>query len=855
MENQIQTLSRHRRSRLVALAGGAAALALAFLVSCSDDGVGPGQDDPTPVLLTIALAESRATSGDRLDISGVPTDVDLWANVTVEGSGDTTIAFLVPASSPGGVQLVVPLHPVTPAQGGAVRIEVTDGGLVSSNSVALQIDPLPAAPGAYAALVDSLEHLLDGWLEQSATNRESLRTTPVGLLPVSHLQLLLIHNALDHPDNPNSMRALADGDIPLFATTPFDRDLLDALVAASGTAGFVQRKLAFVDTLTAPVLPQGESTHELAALARRRADTCIEGPTFGIDGDSCGLLSQTMRYQSALAVEAASAAQDVENQIQTIVFTTLGLTPAAPYAAGVAGTFWAAKTIEEGARGLYPSSFVSDATDFDADPLQFPEDFTEDGLWNHFRVTAVSEGWSFDRAVFQAIMQVLGAVGSGPGDVVDTVAGSAQGAAVQEAVDTISSFVLTESTNLAIDELIGDEGFALSYCPQTWAGIDCTGAPHSVGSSNSAVLTVDDASRSYRPEELGSAQLRVETVAGQFGTAHTGEDKVIVTEAIEVFIDPFQARVGTNETVQFSVRVTNAIDARVAWTATSPDFVSDDASATLVTPENPWNPAIEVRALSLASTGLRVPGAPERSDTAPVTYADSLVIVQITPGYECVSNDGRVDLTAEVIGVEDPVLTWRVDPGWGSVVPTGPLTARYTPPPEGTTDDTIVVEVVDHPEAVDTAHMRVSACTCYYDIQIVGGNSWVQSGGDVAFVRFEPEPGFGVISWFLLFSDEYPNLSGSILGDENDPLPQPGETGTWPIAFAFVPGPNLFYESMVDDAPSTMSVHIDSYTGDIMEGSMTGTAARRDAEGEVIDTVVVNVSFRAGAFSGSWPCE
>ena len=843
------------RGRLPATAWIATALLCFSFASCGDETTAPDEDpvDDPPVELVIELGVGQARSAERIGITGIPPEASVWAVVTAE-SGEQSIAFLERGAGRGGDRLLVPLHPGAPMDGGAVEIEVTNGANISSNRVSLTIDPLPAAPGAFAALVSDLELLLDGWLAQAGTTREDLRGAPLAELPVTHLQLLWIHNTLDRPDNANSLRAFADGDIPLFDGITVDRDLLDALAAASGTPGFVGRKLAFVDTLTAPELPIAETTRQLGG-SRRGGGGCFEGPTFGIGPDDCETLAGAMRYQSALAIEAASAAQDVEDTVQGIFFTAMTFTPAAPYAAGVAATFWAAKTIEAGAQGLYPSQFVSDATDFDADSLEFPEDFTDDGLWNHFRVTAVSDGWRFDRAAFEALMQILGAAGSGPGDIVDALEDQVEGAALQGAIDAITDFITTESTNLAISELVGDSGLVLEYCPQTWGGINCTGAPYSVGSSSSSLLDVDDPSRTFEPTDVGSAQLRVETIAGAFGAAHTAEDKVITTNAIEVIIDPFDARVGTDETVEFTVRVTNAIDPRVEWTSTGDDFTPGPDGASLVTPSSPWNPAIEVRAVSLAETGLRKDGKPVREDVALVTYADSLVIVQVTPQYDCISNDETVDLEAEVIGLENATVAWSIESGWGSVSSTGPRSARYTPPPAGTTSDVILAQVVERPEAVDRAEVRVSACTCYYDIAITGGSSWQESGGDIIYHLLVLEEEVALIQFtFALASPEIANFAASVGPTDDLPAPVPGQTGDWRLNFVAVIGGTNYSSSQSDDDTAVL-LSISDFTTSFMEGRMHGIAANRDHKGDIVSTVVVDVSFRAGQFTGSWPCE
>lgn len=828
-------------------------LVLAF-AGCGDDAAGPSETDE-PVVLSISLDAASAPAGGSLTISGIPADTDVWAVVTSGATGATGLGFVDRTALRGsGDQLIVPLHPDDPMVGGAVTIEVTNGTNVTSNQVALDIGPLPAAPGAFAAAVDDLQLLLDGWLAQAGTDRATLRSTPIEMLPVDRLQLLFVHNMLDRPDNPNSLRAFADGDIPLLAGEELDRNLLDALVGASAVRDQLAAKLAFVDTLTAPELPQGEPAGTLRARALGRAGGCFAGPSFGIGPDNCPELSAVMSYQGQLAFEAASAAQNVESTVQGIVFPILGFTGAAAYATGVGAVLWATGTIESASIGLYPSVFLNDATTFDADPLQFPEDFTEDGLWSGFRVTAASEGWVFDQAILEAILQLIGAAGAGPGEIVGELP---PGAGIQQIRDVVKGFVLSEATNQAVGTLAGD-GETLSYCPQTWAGIDCTGEPYSIGrSTNNAIIDVTSADRSFRPTEIGGANLIVETGPGQFGFAATGHAEAISCEEIQVFIDPTSVTIGTDQTVNFSVRVENAIDPSVEWTCTYSEFAPDGGEAALNTPSDPWSIPIEVRARSTASTGLRArPAAPVRQDNAFVTYGDSLIAVQVDPGYECVSNDESVDLTALVIGIEEPSVTWSLEEGIGTITSTGPLTATYTAASTGTVDARIRAIVDDHPEIFDDATVRVSACTCRYDLVVTGPLGWIESGGDIAYAVFDPTgQGVGAMNWFIETENDYPLVGASVVGDEKTPMPVPGDTGAFDMSFTYAPGPSTTYRAGPGVEGSDMTLTIDEYTSAYMTGSMFGTAVLHDEEGNVISSVIVEMDFRAGLFDGSWPCE
>ncbi|MEZ5065414.1 MAG: hypothetical protein R3B81_11825 [bacterium] len=837
----------------------ASVLAVGLLVplatGCGDDSAGPTPDE-TPIELTISLGATSAGPGDRIPITGLPADEVVWAAISTGGDGHV-VAFLERAGAGrGGDQLIVPFFPDDPGTGGGVQVRITNGSNITSNLVNLQIDALPPAPGAFAAVVADLQMLLDSWLLSAATTRAELTSTPPADLPITDLNLLFLHNLIDNPVNPNSLAAFAAGEIPMFAGESIDRDLLDAMIGASGLAGLVAEKTALADTLGGPPDSlRAESVRALRPLPRLDRG-CFEGPTFGAGPDDCDWLSEAMQYQSELATAAAAAATRVEQLVQGVVLAGLSLTPAAPYATAAGAILWAAATIEDASIGIYPSHLLSGETDFVADPEAFAEDFTADGAWSEFRITAMSDGWNADRAVLEGLLQILGAVGSGPGDIADALGDQVDGAALEAFEGAITGYVKNQATTAALQEIVGSDQVDLQFCPQTWSGFDCTGAPYSVGtSSNESVLQVNDAAQSYRPVDVGSAQLRVETITGAFGNAHTAEDKVITTNPIEVHIDPFQARVGTDELVNFTVRVENAENTDVEWSSTGADFVWNAKGASLTTPSSPWTTPIEVRARSVANTGLREDGLPIREGLALVEYQDSLVVVNVTPRYDCISNDSTLVLTAEVIGVDDASVTWSIAEGWGTVQSTGPLTARYTPPSSGTTDDIVRATVVDHEEAIGDAHVRVSACTCFFDIMITGGINWLESGGDIAYVAAWGDGSVYAIQFFVMVDNPDGTVLGASVGTSDDQTaPQPGETGDWRMNLAVSRGGSLFLTDQSDDETAVF-LTIDHATQTTMEGRMHGTIASRDQQGNIVSTALVDIPFRAGLFEGGWPCQ
>ncbi len=810
----------------------------------------PGPPEP-PAQLEISLSATSAPSGSRLIIKGIPDDVTgvhgIVTPVTAPakaGAADSTgIAFILLVEGPDD-ELVVPLHPLTPHQGGRVRIELAGGDKIAANAVELELEPPVAAPGAFKDLVDSLQLLLDGWLAQLGTTRQVLRETDV--LDLSYLEIatLFVHNVVDNPDNPNSLRAMADGDVPMFDGVEFDRDLLDAITAISKLQDLVDEKLAFIGQLEPLEPPLPRITLRAGRGGAHKID-CIEPPDFDIGPNNCDLLAEIMSYQADLELARASALGKYKDDLTSAALTAASLTGAAAVATGLGSTFWAIDSIEDGQRGMYPSQFISDLTDFAVDKIDFPEDYTAPGHWSGFKVAAVSEGWRFDDKIIEAFEQMIGA-GSGL---------DPDGIGSLDALEASVAGSITDGPNAALKAtLLDNNPGKLEYCPRTWVNIDCTGLPYSSGSSNS--LRYDSDERTYEPVEVGAANLLVETMP-VFGPGRsTGETKVINTEALEVFVDPFQATLDVTTQREFTARVAHAENQQVSWTVSGATMADTPTTATVTTPDLPWQTPILLTARSLANTGLRegMVDADPRTKTVPITYGGDVALA-IAPPYGCIAPGETLQFRPLVNGLEEGQYTviWNVVEGYGSIDQNG----LYQSLSSGTSDAKISAEIEGVDDVIAYARVDVQNCACNYAIEITGPSSWMVEGADVALLvsRFD----FLHIQWFFMFPDlgGEQQFTASLSGMEGRPAPTPGDTGTWRMSAAYFTGSQSWISGQTDE-DSAVNLTVEEYTDEYMRGRITGTAVHRNTDGDVDSSVLVNVTFRAGLWDGSggnWPCH
>lgn len=705
------------------------ALSIPLIVTCSSDDGPAGPDNAAGREIAISLVTNSAGSAQRVEIRGIPDDVaGVYARVTVPGGGGSAAAGIAKTATDtdGGAAyiertaqgdfLVTPFHPTDPKNGGEVDIEVTDGAGITSNRVRLSLDPPPAAPGEYDAAVSLLQDLLTERMRLAGTTRAELDAFQVSDLPMELFPLLLTYDTIDRPSNPNNLRKLADGDIPYFEDQPVDRDLLDSVAHMMRLRTYFETQLSVIDTITVGAIWRGDSQRsgddDIAARSFG-ATACSAPPSYGIT--SCGDLAVAMREQSSLDYAKTSATTQVDDDA-TATLLALGAAPAIILAgpATVAGVMlWADGKSAEGRSNLLPGVFDDGSTDFDYDPSEFPEDFIAPGLWNHFVVTATSRGWQLDQSILEALLQLVGIVGG----LDDLFKGAGVGQ-IDKFEEGMQGLAIGEGMNTIVGEVSNGSGI-VEICHNRWENIDCTGKEFSKGSAQTGVLDVQSEQRTYTPQKTGTDLLTVET-KHVFGLSeHTGLTKEVTVNKIEVVINPFQASANTSETVDFTVRVTNAINSNVRWWKDGPGSLDwDTDSATLTLPDDPWDPPIMVHARSTSVTGLRatVTASDPREDTAPVKFGDPLVFIDPSDG--CIKPGQQETFTVALVPGDIESVVWSRTPAVGTLVPAGNNTALFTAPDTPVGDVNITARVNDEHEG--TVTVQVDNCVCEWTGDVSG---------------------------------------------------------------------------------------------------------------------------------------
>jgi hypothetical protein len=825
-----------------------------IFLSCGGDGGSPS--DPAtdePRVLSISLDQTGGTPATRIPIEGIPGDIEwVYARVTVPDGGTAAVtpaggteqqnpsgyAFL--DRTDDGYELLVPLHPLQPLQGGSVEIEVTNGSTITSNRVTLDVQGLPEAPGAYDRLITKLEAFLDAWIAQAGTNAEALRTMPADQLSVQEIPLLVVHTIVNHPDNVNSLRAFADGDIPLFSDESIDRGLLDAVAEASGLDGYLDERMALVDTLN---VPDPGSRRTAAASPRRTASSsliCVEGPKFDIGPDDCSRLAYIMGIQAEVEHNKGLAANKVGTTVRDLALTALGATRAAGIAWAIGESFWASETATDSWVGLYPSRFVNDATDYGAGPLIFAEDFTQPGTWSDFRVTAVSKGWRFDDVLRDAVDKVKGASKVSQTAADELIAEEAVNGVVGKYKETFEDPIFDRMVQeLGIEDLT-----KLEFCPQSWDNIDCTGKPYSEGRSPS--LDVDSEKQTFKPTEVGKTTLTVGTSA-LFGRVQpTAEAKEVETRQIEVSLDPYQVTAGVDEVISFTLTVTNAENKAVKWT-TSGSQAADTSlgpdGGTLTTPPKPWDPSIVLTARSLANTGLRagMVDSDPREDSSPVEYEEGKILV--SPSFACVAPDGKKTFSATVIGIENKEVTWS-HTGVGRLEG-----STYFAPQTGGGEALVTATSVENPNVSGTAQVVVADCLCAWGARISGDLTATWSGEWAVWTA--DQGGFSGVQMFPSSGQPVPAITGTL----TSPI-QPGMTGTLEFLTLQITDGTIegTYVGPVDGQPAPQ-LEIVTNDGVTIEGFITGILAAGTVGNPRLVEISAGIKAAEITSNGGSPCS
>jgi hypothetical protein len=775
----------------------------------------------------IEVATDSVQSLDRVDITAWP---DGWTGleqaeiefVNVPGSGS-----LVVEQDEAGWYFLAPFHPVAPELGGPVQLRARLGGLTSA-VVNLDVRALPDAPGAFDALIGSLEAHIDAFAQRRGSSFDSIAAlsfedTPSGLFPLKYAQSFVRAD-----ENPNSLAFIAAGSSDFLSAG--ERRLLDQIAGHIGLETLIELELAALAEVEQTALTGGASRTAAAARA------CINaGPSIG----SAFELSRAMWEANFAEIAVTGAPGNTLNQLGI----TLSLGSAIPVygaafqALGAGTAAWQAS--RKMLSGLNPSRFESIRAEVERP--RFEEDSEESGSYRSIEVVAASTGWIVDQAIFDAIVSVVGAA---------TTLGNL--GKIQDSV--LFKDVLEGGINGYYSLYLGEQSSGVvSFCPQTWT-VDISLPDYSEGRSVFGHFEVDTSNRSFRPLRAEEDFLNISAIPSKFGQETIDVDFPIGVDVIEVTASPRIIDVQEpGEIVNITASIDNALvpslfwdPGRGTWDDGMGPGTNEPGTRPLRTPTNPDDYPFVVTIESASRRGLRASGEPVRGDQVVVRYSKLVV----SPGSACVRSGESEQFSATLDGQPAEVI-WSLEDedGQPSTLGTVSPSGLYSAPGSSSGSVRVVATSVDNPQRREFAIVEVGSCTCYWTLRIAGEGAWSgKEAGHTFLLSFEPfVPGFRMV----FFADLPGGLAESADGTINENV-----TGQFDLdRFSFNPGSRLWsvFPRGSDDFGTSGALFIErNIDNTSMDGRIFGTAAELYNDGDGIKARLRNfdMSFRSAGMDG-----
>ncbi len=617
--------------------------------------------------------------------------------------------------------LVAPFHPGD-LGGGTVTVRVTDGTRACA-PLDWTVEPLPPASGATARVVELLQEIVDRQAAQLESSREELVDAQVGDLPQALIPLAAVQRAISHPDNENSLAAIA---------------------ARTGTMA-TEADLAVVDR-TLDVIGV-EAALEAALGALPGAPERLPGPagvgtrlcTPDAIGNDTGLLDACMDAQASAVFELNGASGEYLGDLAEVT-EVLG------FAGGVVGAgasvtglvAWTALNVKERTAGLLPGRLVS--LTYDASPTDFEEDRPGPGSWHDAQLTAASEGWDLGKEALEAILNTRGA-------------GSSLGTKFDDLIERDPTKIIEDVVKTAGLEALLDQGTPLQIEPETFGPVSIRPDRWSEATmhGSAAQLVGHD---EFEPLEPGLALLSVRTEDGEFGGRQLAEQKEITVRELSLTIEPDTVFVEADDVVSFvvtvhdsyrpdSVDIRRSIPLQGMAEITYRGEGSDTHDVLYVAPPEPdFDEDDELTLYHTAVGGARQYG-PEREAVAVIKFGD----VTIEPESGCLVAGDTLAFTAEVEGPEDQRVHWSVDVG--EIDEDGVYRAP-DPIPSGVQTATIRAKSVARPRLAEEVTIQLGGCECGWSVTLDGETFEGGPGGSITFQETVPGGDFELLAGIRL---------------------------------------------------------------------------------------------------------
>ncbi len=605
-----------------------------------------------------------------------------WLHVT---TSDAT--FAVPTfERPDGAVFYAPVHPAG-IRGGELVVQLTDGERVCPRR-RFVVDALEPAPGATALVLERVraqsDALLDSLGIDEAHAHQLVDLSEPGTIIVDDadehaIAPLLFAALVDHPDNPQSISAVAEQ----------DTDLLDALLKKSG-------------------MSEGASARPVLRATGGGVSALSAAPEI----NDAATLSRILTEHGRPACNQVGSGYDELTAAAGVLASYIPQ----PHVRGALGAF---STV--GSSLILASKYVcathpNKVTDMTTRPNRF--DFPEDHTGKPLAVTLTAipgPPLNIPANVAGLVLSALGAVG-----LADM---NAAGALLDDLMRAAGEQVFTWSieTGTRAEEMvtIHADPWTVSVESTEWLLVVPQDQRADVADCERGICVV--------PKAAGDSSVKLGPAPEKFGSVQLAHTILATVNAIEVDLGPRVRIASPGFPVPLGYAVRNAVDPSLTFSsASAANIVNDETTARdgVVTVELPNDRAsypVSVIAESTSRTGARESGIPPRTGDVLFVLGD----LEVGPNNRCIRPGATLQLrgSARYVDGTEATIAWSSP----HVDDSGIFTAPGT---EGEYDvvATATYATPGSPTFTDSLTVRVGDCRCWYDIQITGEDEFHRSG-------------------------------------------------------------------------------------------------------------------------------
>lgn len=659
---------------------------------------------------------------------------------------------------------IAPHHPEG-IGGGPATLHFTDGETTCEESLPWTVESIDRAPGTLTELIEASTQLTRELARSYGYEPQQLLDTPTDELPPPLIPLAFHIWALDHPDNPHSLKAgLENGELPV-EFDDNDLEIVEAFLAEAGLVENLQRSLESLEQLEPPSGFDATLLRQ-SPLRTDDIDTTAQ-PLCSFADDRFTVDIQTADELSHYMIKA-DLAESLGEQVE-IASNLAGLVSVVPGPTGVVGALMGLIfAIDQLMRSAHANTLPRYLTEPRVDQWipSFFEDYTEPKSWSHYRVDAYTDGWDATADIADALIEFAFSVTGAAGGAVRIINRATDRidlppSMADELRDNLQRFVAQNATRAGMDTILDGSGFCVIE-PGPWPDIDIRTQllearyDGSIGTRHGDQFSLDDFCYDdhhqgqdisyYEPLALGPGQIKVNADPSYFPPGYNRQlsrwrgDVTVYPGDVDIPHDDRSADPG--DVVTLRGEIDHLWDRSGRWKVRTDagkiidtdDDVEGNHRADIQLPSSTDDFPVIVSLKSTADTGLRHSDCnpPPRHHLAIIRSDEEL---RIEPQFRCIEEGGQLQYEAHVsVAESDPDIQWSAS--GGSIDDRGLFQASDI-------GEFTIEATVDGYDLQDDAHLRVGPCECFHHVSLTGGISGSFSATGTTSAIYDAED-FGV---------------------------------------------------------------------------------------------------------------